>query len=81
MRTMKIKNLKEKLWNLGNLIEELKDLEHELETLNCAIKDNFDKDDLNYLYQEIENCINNVDLENSIINWIKENQENENNED
>lgn len=75
-----IKNLKEKLWNLGNLIEELEDLEDELETLDCAIKENYDKDDLEYLTREIEKCINNVYLENPIINWIKEKQGKETND-
>ena len=74
------KNLKEKLWNLGNLIEELEDLEDELETLDCAIKENYDKDDLEYLTREIEKCINNVYLENPIINWIKEKQGKETND-
>ena len=73
-----IKNLKEKLWNLGNLIEELKELEDELETLDCAIKENYDKDDLDYHTRAIEKCINNIDLENPIINWIKEKQDKEN---
>ena len=73
-----MKNLEEKLWNLGNLIEELKNLEDELETLFCAIKEGYDKDDLYYLNQEVEKCINNVDLENPMLNWIKEKQVKEN---
>ena len=68
---MEINKLQEKIWNLGNLIEELKALEQELETLEGAIKSGFDKDDLDYIIKTIEDCINNIDLENPILNWIK----------